>query len=915
MTTASSTQGHLARYLENRTRDNLRRVLEEYQRVIARAAGLVFRSRAERPFVEDAVGEFTLMLTRCAPKKPIRSESGFISKVAMVAALRIRNRELRYKQHEHAFADLSEEPFDSPRDPATDEDVRRAIEALPEKMRKCVRMKVRTGLDNHAIGAELGISVRAVQQHIRAACEQLRRILGADYAACVAPFLLDLPQLPPLSAEMAECFAKCVARHPERIASPTPEASAHTSSQSSISSRPSARATRRSMLSSSTTVAAAAAIALLFLTAWLILSFGSDDAATTALEITPPSGAGGSGEVTSERDAVAFESADSRDDPREGVADGGDADDTDGAALEDPPDAAEDDEADGTRVLIRVVDEQGALVQSGSIRFDLPLGSTRKLYSLPASEAEPLLPWRQALDEVFDLAEGNPFEFFDLPEGLAGIELECEGASPGLYPSEPVRFVPEKDALTEVEVVLREGATRTVHVLDAETGEPIAGARVHALSEIDRRHNSLSPSDSADGPGRAVTDTAGLCVVEGLGDGDHEYEVLAPGYVAERVLDRTSDADVTDSAGGSDPEEERADLEVRLRRAPEAVATVVAYVSSHTGQPVADVEVKLHAQGESTYRIARSDVRGECTFEDVPPGLSSLNISWDTKLALEADAKRALGKAAEGYVPAHRLFQVNAGQKRRVKVGYIAGTASIEARIVDEHGRPVPNVEAKIMGDLRFSRRSDADGVVVFDRLADGKYLCLLDRWQVAEIELAAGEPHKAKWTIGSAVLRGHVVAAADARVLEDVSVSVDQQLLLGVRTDADGRFELRNVPAGKRKIRASAYKGGFLSYHSELDVAIGDEVFLDIALRRGASILITFSEACDRSRRRWLECRGVDGTSLLLSPVDDSGEAEGWEATGLVPGRYEVELRLPDEEPRAKTVILEGTETVRVKF
>ncbi|HEV3050718.1 MAG TPA: carboxypeptidase-like regulatory domain-containing protein, partial [Longimicrobium sp.] len=96
----------------------------------------------------------------------------------------------------------------------------------------------------------------------------------------------------------------------------------------------------------------------------------------------------------------------------------------------------------------------------------------------------------------------------------------------------------------------------------------------------------------------------------------------------------------------------------------------------------------------------------------------------------------------------------------------------------------------------------------------------------------AAARPAAAQ---GTGTLQGTVTDTQNGSPLPGVRVSVDGTTL-GAVTEADGRYELRNVPAGSRTLRAARI--GYTTAQRQASVAAGGTATVNFSLQAGGVVL-----------------------------------------------------------------------------
>jgi protocatechuate 3,4-dioxygenase beta subunit len=170
----------------------------------------------------------------------------------------------------------------------------------------------------------------------------------------------------------------------------------------------------------------------------------------------------------------------------------------------------------------------------------------------------------------------------------------------------------------------------------------------------------------------------------------------------------------------------------------------------------------------------------------------------------------------------------------------------------------------------------------------------------------------------GTARIRGRIVAADDGRPIRRAMVSISSTGMREPRstaTDADGRYEIAELPAGRYSI--SVMKPGFVtvSYGQRrpnemgrpIDLADGQSADrIDLALPRGAVItgrvVDEYGDPVANASVSALQFRFVNGERQLMGygpgtfQTPDTGEFRLW---GLAPGEYVVQARPNTAGPR----------------
>lgn len=157
----------------------------------------------------------------------------------------------------------------------------------------------------------------------------------------------------------------------------------------------------------------------------------------------------------------------------------------------------------------------------------------------------------------------------------------------------------------------------------------------------------------------------------------------------------------------------------------------------------------------------------------------------------------------------------------------------------------------------------------------------------------------------GTAVIRGRIIAADTGSPLRRAQVRAFAGEIRESRmasTDAEGRFELRDLPAGRWSLSAS--KAGFVTigfgqrrpFESGRPIELRDGetmVKADIALPRGAAvtgrILDEFGDPVAGARVQAMRYRSMQGTRRLVpfASGDSTDDTGAFRLFGLTPGEY----------------------------
>lgn len=176
--------------------------------------------------------------------------------------------------------------------------------------------------------------------------------------------------------------------------------------------------------------------------------------------------------------------------------------------------------------------------------------------------------------------------------------------------------------------------------------------------------------------------------------------------------------------------------------------------------------------------------------------------------------------------------------------------------------------------------------------------------------------------TTGTAVIRGRIVSAETGAPIRraQVRAAAGAERARLVSTDADGRFEFRDLPAGRWNLTAS--KAGFVTlrfgqrrpFEAGRPIELADKQVVeraDLALPRGAVItgrvFDEFGDPVAGARVQVMRYQVVQGTRRLM-PTGATGQSDdtgAFRVFGLMPGDYYVSaiLRaLPVDDPNDAT-------------
>jgi hypothetical protein len=353
------------------------------------------------------------------------------------------------------------------------------------------------------------------------------------------------------------------------------------------------------------------------------------------------------------------------------------------------------------------------------------------------------------------------------------------GEGPALH--EPVEIVADR-APPPVRIRMEERGTFRGRLLDADTDDPIAGARLFLDMGL-----------------ALVTDAKGRFTMGGLSRTHHEAFVVAPGRMRMRVL--------FDTTGRADTE-----LEVPVPRA----GTIVGRVTDPDGQPIPGAYVGRHTSGSyfaTNGLFVPCDAKGRFEYDDAaPPG-------QPTRLTAHApgyqeEQRDDLTSPVSGK-PLEVEFRLRPapGTKKNAKAPPDEKRRQVSGVVVGPDSKPVAGVLVRwgyqpFVGAIEI--RTDAKGRFRLTVPDSANMLAVLPADftpqfpqvpaggdQVVNVMLERGSvaggkvvDDRGKPIEGVRVVA--VVASPDPRIGNPFWLSEAM-----ARTDAAGRFEVKGVPAG----------------------------------------------------------------------------------------------------------------------
>lgn len=468
----------------------------------------------------------------------------------------------------------------------------------------------------------------------------------------------------------------------------------------------------------------------------------------------------------------------------------------------------------GATLAGRVVDEAGAPVSGATGR--LAAGGDRGMMAVlrQVQDAGPGPTFRTAADGSFRLTRVGPGTGQRLvvnhPEyedrTVPGIDLAAGGQRTGLA------------------VVLRRGL-RLAGTVVTEAGDPLGGVEVRAQRAEGGMAGALAANirvrimggeGAGSGQPRAVSGPDGRFELRGLSAGEYSLQATREGYATRRL------EAVRVAEGADEP------VEIVLSTG----ASIAGVVRRPTGDPVANVVVTARGRGDT----------GEMAFlgrMSEPTGADGV-FRFDGLVPGEAYDLQVLGRSGLQARRTDVRAPADAVDLTLSATGQVAGTVTDAA--TSEPLRdfevscepPAPGGGGRVMFNVRRTGRrlgrrlgigEDArltrgdDGAYVLDEVPVGTCEVHVESPGYASSRLSGIKVEDGRTTSGvdvrlsrGAILRGQVVDASTSRPVPGASVSASSgegvrgpALALlggdGTLTDADGRYEIGGLEAGRHRI------------------------------------------------------------------------------------------------------------------
>jgi hypothetical protein len=436
--------------------------------------------------------------------------------------------------------------------------------------------------------------------------------------------------------------------------------------------------------------------------------------------------------------------------------------------------------------------------------------------------------------------------------------------------------------ITRVELVA--GRVTEVTVAIPRTGAVVEGVVLHREKGplVDASVTMHARAGSFSDYLHAKTTTGGHYRIDAVPPGIYRVDVQAPSLEVQPRY--AGDLRVTTA------EPVRCDLEVGILSLRAAVRNAT------TGLPIGGATVQLRRPAR---RECVTDDEGVGRFYDLPPG--------DVQLVLDHR-----GYGVRSLFPG----EITASETLRVEIA-LEPSALLHLYVTDEDGQPVVGrVSIAVLKPKRSSTvgtvvNTDKDGHAVYRKIAPGPCRISLKSegfgWNHRHVELRPGEntlhmalPRMPKATEqeeeqrGDPALSGRVLDAVTRRPVRDVRIRVGSIRGSEARTDAEGRYVLRDLPKGKYRLRLSCDGYGF-KVMPNVEI-YGDRVrTLDFELDPASTVRLrlTDSEGQPVTGRVFMSVRPLEkgrGTHVGTSITADGVGAASYRQ--IVPGRYTLHLK-----------------------
>jgi hypothetical protein len=415
------------------------------------------------------------------------------------------------------------------------------------------------------------------------------------------------------------------------------------------------------------------------------------------------------------------------------------------------------------------------------------------------------------------------------------------------------------------------------------SGKPVAGTRVRA-NRLDDDHKSDMSISFGGGDRKSVTTGVdGSFTIVGLEAG--KYSIRASGSSDDFDTIEMSVGKSMDGSGKkTTTSPSRAEVELTATSVHTGIVLTVEARNGVIRGTVVTPDRKPAGDAWVTAKLVREPPAG------LPPEMADRFDRWgptSPPVLTGADGRFTIGKLKQGTYTL--VVEGPKGATRAEKKGVKTGdTVTIElAQLgtltgkVTLGGAPVKTYDISCDGPGRDAERSidSADGTYMLERMAPGKYKCVVDGdagTGEASVDVPAGPATLDISLTAWASITGVVVSVLDKKPVVGVHTFAGndtfegknmEQVLTGKAptTDASGRFTIPRVPAGKGKVAIMPKEGFMPLGQRDYTAAQGQKIDLGtievIPPREGDAG--TFGMATN-----------VDGDKLVVASVKDDGPA-----------------------------------------
>lgn len=481
------------------------------------------------------------------------------------------------------------------------------------------------------------------------------------------------------------------------------------------------------------------------------------------------------------------------------------------------------------------------------------------------------------------------FHLQRVPPGEVYVNIKSDGI--GYVNAGPLTIEPGS-ILRDVELTLNVYGVIKGHVLDAETREPVSGARVYQGADLR--------------PSRWHLDNE-WTKVRSTNDGSFTIDDIKPGIVDIAVMHRDYAVDHHSNiavTGGSVIE----GIEFLMSRGCEIEGHVYA-----NGKGVPSAEVDISGPGHE-YQDYRADSNGFYRCSQLIPGAYSVTVSVEHSGGVQRLTK---------------TINIKNGEVKRCDFEITPGSVA-EGKIT-LHGVPVPDVSVDVYPLTRNSQSdnsssgwtsTDSSGNFRIEGLETGTYFLRARQTKEKivrikkEVEIVEGVNFidLKLDEVGFGNVEGTITINGSPAKDALIQLLIDNHSTR-VRADEQGRFNYKDVQSGTIEL-VVIHRGkdtNLLMLRRKWELEAGDSLNVEIDLPVGAATLtgkVTCNNHPVNETRIYAYPEALDGFSIMA--VTRQGE---YTLKGLNPGKYRIWLRDTWEMEKFVEVGSTGTHTVNFEY